>query len=408
MVWHDNPARSGKHSGVDYPELAARTRRFSYGAPRAFTVSGDGERVIFLRSNGPEDPNDALWIFDVRAGEERLVANPADQTDLPQEERALRERLRLSASGIGSYAVDNAGRVAVFTLGGRLFRTDLTTAETTELTTAGPAVDARPDPAGERVAYVTGGALHVIETDGTDAILANEAGVTWGLAEFIAAEEFHRFRGYWWAPDGRSILSARVDESRVPRFHLHDPSEPASEPRSVAYPHAGASNAKVTLHVLDLEGGWVDVHWDRETYPYLVAASWSEQGGPLIAVLRRLQQHGLVLAVDPRTGETQVHAELADPRWVEPIAGTPSHLGDGRVLVGGELAHDGYDARCLFADGSLITPPHLYVRRVCGRLSTRPAARPTSSSRRATVSRASSTCTGSRSATPPPVPRPSG
>src|SRR5205814_840498 len=81
-----------------------------------------------------------------------------------------------------------------------------------------------------------------------------------------------------------------------------------------------------------------------------------------------LQQHGLVLAIDPRTGETQVHAELADPRWVSPIPGTPAYLGDGRVLVGGELAHDGYDARCLFADGTLLTPPSLYVHRVCARL----------------------------------------
>jgi dipeptidyl-peptidase-4 len=86
-----------------------------------------------------------------------------------------------------------------------------------------------------------------------------------------------------------------------------------------------------------------------------------------VTVLRRLQQHGLVLAVDPRTGETQVHAELADPRWVEPVPGTPCHLTDGRVLIGGELAHDGYDARCLFADGGLLTPPSLYVRRVVGR-----------------------------------------
>jgi hypothetical protein len=69
-----------------------------------------------------------------------------------------------------------------------------------------------------------------------------------------------------------------------------------------------------------------------------------------------LQPHGLVLSADSRTGETQVHAELADPRWVEPIPGTPCHLGDGRVLVGGELAHDGYDARCLLADGTLLTP----------------------------------------------------
>ncbi len=120
---------------------------------------------------------------------------------------------------------------------------------------------------------------------------------------------------------------------------------------------------------------------------------WGE-GAPLITVLRRAQQHGLVLAVDPRTGETQVHAELADPRWVEPVPGTPAHLPDGRVLVGGELAHDGYDARCLFADGTLLTPPSLYVRRgrPAGRRRRR---RRTCWSRRATANRANSTCSGS-------------
>lgn len=377
---------------MEYPDLAARTRRFTCGAPRAVSVTADGARVVFLRSPGPEDPVDQLWVLDVPDGTERLIADPAALLagrscagDLPAEERAIRERLRLSASGIGSYATDPAGRIAVFPLAGRLFRADLVHGDVVEVPVTGPAVDPRPDPNGERIAYVTGGTLRVVHPCGQDALLAGEDGVTWGLAEFIAAEEFARFRGYWWAPDGRSVLAARVDESRVARWHLHDPSMPDVPASTVAYPRAGTANAEVTLHLLDLDGGWVDVHWDRETYPYLVAVDWAAFdggagstaprasspgacGGPLITVLRRLQQHGLVLAVDGRTGETQVHAELADPRWVEPVTGTPRHLDDGRVLVGGELAHDGYDSRCLFADGTLLTPPSLYVRRVVGAL----------------------------------------
>jgi dipeptidyl-peptidase-4 len=368
---------TGHHLRVDYPEMAARTRRFSHGAPRSIGVSGDGERIIFLRSTGPEDPIDRLWVYDVRGGTERLVADPAAllldaeggdrRASLPDAERALRERLRLIASGIGSYSLDSTASSAVFTLAGGLFRTDLRDGTATPVPTVGPVVDPRPDPAGQRVAYVSDGKLYIVGANGTSALLAGEEGVTWGLADFVAAEEFHRFRGYWWSPDGRTILAARVDESRIPRWHLHDPADPDAAPVTVAYPRAGASNAEVTLHLLDLDGGWVDVHWDRETYPYLVGVAWSDAGGPLIAVLRRLQQHGLVLAVDGRTGETQVHAELADPRWVEPVPGTPGYLPDGRVLVGGELAHEGYDSRCLFADGSLLTPPHLYVRRVVGR-----------------------------------------
>ncbi|GAA5183650.1 prolyl oligopeptidase family serine peptidase [Rugosimonospora acidiphila] len=364
---------------MEYPELAARTRRFSYGAPRAVSVAADGSRVVFLRSSGPEDPVDRLYTFEVDSGRERLIAEPADllsgrSADLPPEERALRERLRLSAGGIGSYAIDPDARIAAFALSGRLFRADLVSGTVAEIPTAGPVIDPRPDPGGSKIAYVTSGALRVasggLAGDGepADALIAGEDGIGWGLAEFIAAEEFGRYRGYWWAPDGQSLLAARVDESRVPRWTLHDPADPAAAPNVVNYPYAGSANAEVTLHLLDLDGGWVDVHWDREIYPYLVSVSWSEVGGPLITVLRRLQQHGLVLAVDPRTGETQVHAELADPRWVEPIPGTPAYLSDGRVLIGGELAHDGYDARCLFADGTLLTPPNLYVRRVCGRI----------------------------------------
>ncbi|HEY1487474.1 MAG TPA: prolyl oligopeptidase family serine peptidase [Micromonosporaceae bacterium] len=361
---------------MEYPELAARTRGFTYGAPRAVTVGADGARVVFLRSGGGEDPIDRLYVFDITTGTERLIVDPAallagETAELPAAERALRERTRLSADGIGSFATDPNATVAAFTLGGRLYRADLRTGAVTPCQAVAGALDPHPDPTGQRVAYVSGDgevALRVTSETGGDTLIAGEAGISWGVAEFIAAEEFFRYRGYWWSPEGTALLAARVDESRVNRWHLSDPSEPGAPARTIAYPHAGTPNAEVSLHLLDLDGGWVDVHWDRETYPYVVAVSWTETGGPLITVLRRLQQHGLVLAVDPRTGETQVHAELADPRWVAPIPGTPMYLPDGRVLVGGELAHDGYDARCLFADGTLVSPPQLYVHAVCGRL----------------------------------------
>jgi dipeptidyl-peptidase 4 len=309
---------------VDYPGLAGRTGDFSYGAPRAVTIGADGARVVFLRSSGPADPNDALWVLTVATATERQVA----------------------PGPIGSFAIDRDARTAAFARDGRLWRADLIGGTVTEIAVKEPAEDPRPDPIGRNIGYVsrTGGAASLrVVGPGGDRLLAGEQGnawrehggtVDWGVPD-PAAWQFGRARGWWWAPDGSQILAAR-------------------------------SGGATSLHLLDLDYGWVDVHWDRETYPYVVHARWANGGGPLIAVLRRLQQHGLVLAIDPRTGETQVHAELADARWVEPVAGTPRHLPDGRVLVGGELAHDGFDARCLFADGSLLTPPGLYVRRVVG------------------------------------------
>ncbi|GIF73680.1 S9 family peptidase [Asanoa siamensis] len=325
---------------MEFPELAARTSLFTRGAPHQVTVAADGARVLFLRSAGPEDPTDSLWTLDLpRAGGGEAVE-------------------RLVAEGpIDAYAADPQARVAALVTDGRLRRVDLRTGAVSDVAANGPVADARPDPTGTRIAYLSpAGELRVIEPDGADVLLAGEGThVSWGRAEEVARRDFDRRRGYWWSPDGQTLLATRVDDARV------TPGEDVRTPR------AGGVNAEVSLHLLDLDGGWVDVHWDRETYPYLVAVDWVE-GGPLITVLRRMQQHGLVLAVDPRTGETQVHAELADPRWVEPVAGTPCHLPDGRVLVGGELAHDGYDARCLFADGTLLTPPSLYLRRVVGRM----------------------------------------
>ncbi|MER6595928.1 peptidase S9, partial [Micromonospora purpureochromogenes] len=84
---------------MDFPELAARTRRFSHGAPRAVSVADDGSRVVFLRSGGPEDPAEQLWSLEVASGEERLIADPAallgadtEPGALAPGERALRER----------------------------------------------------------------------------------------------------------------------------------------------------------------------------------------------------------------------------------------------------------------------------------------------------------------------------
>ncbi|MYA15193.1 MAG: S9 family peptidase, partial [Acidimicrobiaceae bacterium] len=110
-----------------FPRRQARTRRFTLGEPRDFRVSDDGSRVTFLRSSGPVDPANSLWVLDVASGVERLVADPGggaahDGGDVPAAERARRERVRETASGIVSYDVDEALTAAVFALEGRLWR----------------------------------------------------------------------------------------------------------------------------------------------------------------------------------------------------------------------------------------------------------------------------------------------
>ena len=351
-----------------FPRRQARTRRFTLGVPRGFTISPDGQRVVFLRTRGGTDPVTCLWTLDVPTGAERLVVDPVslDETedDLPPEERARRERAREQAGGIVAYATDRAVTRASFALSGRLYVAELTGTPASRLVeTPGPVVDPRLDPTGARIAFVSRGALHVhtLVTGTTDVLATPESDtVTYGLAEFIAAEEMGRMRGYWWAPDGAALLVARVDEAPVRRWHIADPAHPDQPPTPIAYPAAGTPNAVVTLDIIGLDGTRIPVTWDRDRDEYLVRALWSADGDPLIVVQPRDQRALRVLAVDPATGATRLVREDTDECWVEIVPGVPARTSSGALV----WVTDTDGARRLVVDQSPVTPPSLQVRAV--------------------------------------------
>ena len=353
-----------------FPRQHARTQRFTLGAPRDITVSADGERVMFLRSSSGTDPVNALWVLDVANGSERLVGDPlvllndGTNNDLPPMERARRERSREGAGGITSYATDGAGKVAAFALGGRMFVAGLLTGLTRPLDVAGPVFDPRPDPTARRIAYASGQLLCIGELDGTWRVLAGgdpaEADtVSWGSADFIAAEEMHRFRGYWWSPDGSTIAACRVDTSPVDEWVIADPANPDHPVKTVRYPSAGTNNATVSLHLLGLNGSRTDVDWDQEFFPYISSVEWT-RAGLIMAVQARDQRATMTLKIDEITGETEVLAQDCDDAWVELVPGVPRLLPDGTLIS----AADRDGARRLMVNNQPVTPVDLQVRAV--------------------------------------------
>ena len=286
---------------------------------------------------------------------------------MPPEERARRERVRESAGGITAFAIDTDATLAAFALGGRLFVSDLEAGDTTELPVAGPVFDPRPDPTGTRVAYVSGAALCVASLDGTWRAVAGGHGdeasatVSWGRAEFIAAEEMHRFRGFWWSPDGTTLAATRVDTAPVGGCTSPTPSEPAAaggrarlpvgrdaQRRRLAPPHQPDQRTGHRRGVgpraipVPHRGALVDARAARSP--------------PRPATSARVE----VSAVDTTTGATTQRWADSDDAWVELVPGVPCYGPGGALLT----CTDFGGARRLAVDGVPVTPTDLQVRAV--------------------------------------------
>jgi dipeptidyl-peptidase-4 len=352
-----------------FPRQKARTRNFTLGAPRSFQISADGRRIVFLRSPAGDDPATGLWVFHTADGRERCVVDPHDLLGAgaadahSPEEQARRERARETAGGIVSYSIDADAHRAVFVQGGRLFLAELEEGGLRELPVPTPVFDPRLAPSGDRVAFVHDRALYALELTGSEPLrLAGEddPAVSWALAEFVAAEEMERGRGYWWSPGGEALMATRVDESAVEELWIAGPVDPAAPARAVRYPRAGTPNARVEVHLLRLPACTpTRVTWEDSAYPYLAAAHWDEHG-PMIAVQSRDQRRLLTLAVDPASGQASPLADQTDPDWMDLFPGVPRRLSCARlVTVGGHG-----DVPAVLVDGRPVTPSDLEIREV--------------------------------------------
>ncbi len=271
-------------------DLVARYPRPGTVIPGKPGFSPDGRLLTFLFAREGGLARD-LWAVDLETLERRVLFTPPGEgvtdSNISRDEQLRRERQRLRETGVTHYEWSDEGRTLLVPLRGELF----VQRDGQARSVGRDAIDPHLSPDGTKIAFVRGGDLFVLDiATSNETRLTNDAppGVTNGLAEFIAQEEMHRFTGFWWSRDSKTIAYEQADERHIPVYPIPHLGRDAFEIEEHRYPFAGAANAKVRIGVVGIDGG--PTRWIPEDSEYVARAAWHPDGRLFMQTQDRLQR----------------------------------------------------------------------------------------------------------------------
>jgi dipeptidyl-peptidase 4 len=340
----------------------AETRGFRMGAPSRPTFTPDGKALLFLRS-GPRSPKLDLYEFDIDSKETRLLLTPESllkgaEEELSPEEKARRERMRVTSRGFTDFQISKNGARILLSLSGKLYVLDRSSGKAQELKPSqGTIVDPKFSPDGKHVSYVLDHDVYAYDLEQSREVRVTEGGtadISHGLAEFVAQEEMNRFSGYWWSPDSDRLVFQESDSREVETWFVADPAKPEAAPYPTRYPRPGKANVKVRLGITPLtqkETIWFN--WDRERYPYLARVSWDTNGPLTLTVETRDQRELVLLEANPTSGSTTPLVTERDAAWVNLRQDIPKWLPDDKGFIWASERSGDWQIEWRNRDGSL-------------------------------------------------------
>jgi len=167
------------------------------------------------------------------------------------------------------------------------------------------------------------------------------------LPEFIAQEEMHRFEGYWWSRDSKSLVFTRVDNSTVEVSQRYEIDAEQFRVIEQRYPYAGAKDADVDLAVQALDAQspqWIN--WRNNADDYLARVTCYEQDVYVQTQDRSQQQLSLKRwSLADTTAEAEVLLTEKSDSWIN-LHNNFKPLANRTFLW--TSARDGYDHLYLY------------------------------------------------------------
>lgn len=297
-----------KTSQILTPEILFTPPGLRPTLPSQFKFSPCGEFVSYLKGTLEAPTTLDLWRFERASSSHALLLAAADLnahadeavTELSDAERAERERKRQFTFGISHYQwLGKDGSLAVYADGQAYLMQSADSASRPLQITPSPHRHSgfNPSASGVLMSYVRDNNLFYKAMNN----LENEVRVTtdggenlsYGLADFLAAEEMHRFAGAWWSRCDRYLIYCRNDDTPVEVSHRMEIDGNGSRTVAQRYPYAGATNPAVTLHIFDTqtrlsEQIWASADGTDNTY---LARILPVENGLCIQTQDRLQQN---------------------------------------------------------------------------------------------------------------------
>mgnify|MGYP001627957689 CR=1 FL=1 len=179
-------------------------------------------------------------------------------------------------------------------------------------------------PDGSKVAYGYNNNLYIkdfvtnqtqqITTDGKKNAIIN------GITDWVYEEEFAFVRAFDWNADGDKLAFVRFDETDVPEFSMDVYGQELYQTQDVfKYPKAGEHNAKVSLHIYDLQNSaTTTIDLSKYQSYYIPRLQWTKEASVLcVQTMNRKQNELDIVFVNADDMSTKLIVKETDNAYVD-------------------------------------------------------------------------------------------
>ncbi len=288
--------------------------------------SPEGTQISYLKPNQNQTNQLELWISP-RSDLDKKIRISSDMLSnkkehLSEQERANRERKRITSRGILQYQWAPKDQFLIISYNGDLYKIypdhpkhpeNLTHSEEYEL-------NASLSNSGRYLAFIRDRNLYYInlKTNHETAItLDGKNAISYGIAEFIAQEEMGRYKGFWFSKKDQYLVYTKVDETPVDYLSRPKISASGLQISQQYYPKSGRPNAKIDLYIYSLKDQTqTKINLGKNTDIYIPRVDFGSDDQLYVQRQNRDQTKLDILKVNLKNGQAKIIYTETSPYWI--------------------------------------------------------------------------------------------